>query len=110
MTTLQEIFRPSPQQEVFKLNGHKPTFSFTPQSMGEMKRDPQDPKRIADKRREEARGRKAKVWAAENYGHNNRMQEALLKSLKAAEPITVFDRGNFVKLPTIAEAFATLTE
>lgn len=109
MTAVQEISRPVPRQEASPINGHKPT-PFTPQSMGEMRRDPKDPKRIADKQREDKRREIAEKWAAENYGHNNRMKEALLKSLKASPPIPVFDRSNRAKLPTISEAFATLVE
>ncbi len=51
------------------------------------RRAPDDPKRIADEAKRKLQQIKAAQWAADNYGHQNRLDEALLRNLHATMPV-----------------------
>lgn len=56
------------------------------------RRDPNDPKRLADEARWEEEKKRAAEWAAQNYSHNNRLNEAFLRSLHRLPPQRVSER------------------
>lgn len=74
------------------LNGHKPeviSVPTTPLRREDFKRDSDDPIHEIRKLEEDERAARAKAWAKANYGHNDRLNEALLKQLRALGPMTV---------------------